>query len=152
MAAWARELGDQKVRMVMVPGREALVGGGWFWQPDEVAARRLVQAFLVEGVAAPLAAPRDLRVALRDGVGDRRALNRLQSTLQRAGYVQAHYAGREPLLGQSRTRVIAQNGDEGSADGLARVIKAPDVRVAATGVLGYDVTVVMGRDWVQRLN
>ena len=152
MAAWARDLGDQKVRMVMVPGRQALVGGGWFWQPDEKAARRLVQAFLVDGVAAPLAAPRDLRVALRDGVGDRQALNCLQFALQRAGYVQARYAGREPLLGQSRTRVIAQNGDEGSADGLARVIKAPDVRVAATGVLGYDVTVVMGQDWVQRLN
>jgi LCP family protein required for cell wall assembly len=152
LAAWGRELDQRKVRMVMVPGREALIGGGWFWQPDEIATRRLVKAFLVDGVSAPLAAPQDLRVALRDGVGDRRAVNRLKEALQQAGYARVQYLGRETMLGQRHTRVIAQNGDEGSADTLARAIAARDVRIAAVGVLGYDVTVIMGKDWLHQMD
>ncbi|MEB3329245.1 MAG: LCP family protein [Candidatus Sericytochromatia bacterium] len=150
LAGWARDLDGRAVRMVMVPGREAVVNGGWYWQADTAATQRLVQAFLVNGVESPLASPSRLRVALRDGVGDRAAVEQAQDALHRAGYTHVSYLGEEPLLGQVATRVIAQNGDEGSAHGVARVLAARDVRVAATGVRGFDLTVVVGRDWTTR--
>ncbi|MEB3196431.1 MAG: LCP family protein [Candidatus Sericytochromatia bacterium] len=152
VANWVRDLNQRHVRMVMVPGREAIVAGGWYWLPDLPATRRLAQAFLVNGVSTPLASPRDLRVALRDGVGDRQAITRLERALSQAGYGHIQYAGREPQLGHVTTQVIAQNGDEGSADHLARVIAARDIRVEATGIMGFDMTVVMGRDWAARLH
>jgi LCP family protein required for cell wall assembly len=152
LAGWARDLDGRAVRMVMVPGREAVVNGGWFWQPDTAATQRLVQAFLVDGVETPLASPSRLRVAVRDGIGDRAAVEQVQDALQKAGYTHVSYLGEEPLLGQVATRVIAQNGDAGSAQGVARVLEARDVRVAATGVRGYDLTVVVGRDWTARVH
>ncbi|MEB3222693.1 MAG: LCP family protein [Candidatus Sericytochromatia bacterium] len=152
LAGWARDLDGRAVRMVMVPGREAVVKGGWYWEPDVAATARLVQAFLVDGVEAPLASPARVRVALRDGIGDRAAVARVRTALQEAGYTDVSYLGEEPLLGQVATRVIAQNGDAGSAEGVARVLATRDVRVAATGVRGFDLTVVVGRDWRQRVH
>ena len=150
LATWGRGLDANRVQMAMVPGREGFIAGGWYLLPDPAGIRRLVDGFLLAGPVAEARAPGQVRVALRDGVGDRQALARLKKALAGAGYVWVEEAGRDAQLGQETTRIIAQNADEAGALDLAYALGVGEVVVASTGVLSSDVTIVMGKDWLAR--
>ncbi len=149
LASWGRGLDGARVRMTMVPGREGLIAGGWYWVPDLDGAHRLVDGFLMGRTVATARAPGRVRIALRDGVGDRQALRRLKRALAGAGYVWVEEAGRDARLGHEITQIIAQNADETGAQALLAAIGVGEVVVAATGELSSDVTIVMGKDWLE---
>lgn len=149
LATWGRGLDGSKVRMTMVPGREGLIAGGWYWVPELGAAHRLVEGFLMGRTVAEARAPGRVRIALRDGVGDRQALARLKKALAGAGYAWVEEAGRDARLGHEITQIIAQNADEAGAEELAAALGVGEVVVAVTGELSSDVTIVMGRDWLE---
>jgi hypothetical protein len=50
------------------------------------------------------------------------------------------------------TRIIAQTGNDGSAIALRADLGLGEVLVESTGILGSDITIVVGRDWQQELN
>lgn len=150
LAGWGRNLDGSKVRMAMVPGREGMIAGGWYWIPDPEGARRLVDGFLLGQTPLEAKAPGRVRIALRDGVGDRLALRKLKKALAGAGYVWVEDAGRDARLGHETTQIIAQNADEAGAQELADALGVGEVVVAATGELSSDVTIVMGKDWLER--
>lgn len=152
LAGWSRSIGPERVQMAMVPGREDVIAGGWYWVPDETRTRELVERFLIGATIAQPVSPFRLRITLRDGVGDRRACGRLAIALERAGFPRVEREGLDPEQGRAETQIIAQNADEEAGRAVQQALGVGRVVVAATGSLGADVTVVMGRDWVAETN
>lgn len=149
IVAWAKDLKRDQVAQAMVPGREAIIHGGWYWDPDLDGTHQVVQGFLLGEQPAEARAPSRYRVSLLDGVGDRRALDRLRRALVHAGYVSVEVEGKADQMDRDHTEIIAQNADETGAKAMATALGVGQVTVASTGVLGTDITVVMGRDWLQ---
>lgn len=150
IVGWGRQLKQEQVQLAMVPGSDAMIGGGWYWVADEAGTRRVVSSFLT-GEEVPVAKnPQAYRVAIVDGVGDRVAARRLRQTLLGAGYTSIAIEGVAPEQGQSETQIIAQNADVAGAQAVATALGLGKVVVAATGNLRADFTIVMGKDWVSR--
>lgn len=150
IVGWGRQLKQEQVQLAMVPGSDAMIGGGWYWVADESGTRRVVSSFLT-GEEVPVAKnPQAYRVAIVDGVGDRPAARRLRQTLLGAGYTSIAIDGVAPEQGQPETQIIAQNADVAGAQAVASALGLGKVVVAATGSLRADFTIVMGKDWVSR--
>jgi LCP family protein required for cell wall assembly len=150
VVGWAKDLERNQVSQAMVPGREAVIGGGWYWDPDVEGTRRVVEGFLIGASPEAARSPSSYRISLLDGVGDRKALERLRLKLQGAGYGTIEVEGRAAQLERDHTEIVAQNADEAGAEALATALGIGQVVVASTGVLGTDFTVIMGRDWLER--
>ncbi|MGF1542711.1 MAG: LCP family protein [Pleurocapsa sp.] len=91
-----------------------------------------------------------ISIAVQDSTGDPEALQAALDTLREAGYrrVFASKNWQKPL---TKTRIVAQSGDE-EAGGLARLtLGVGEVLVESTGVVGSDLTIQLGRDWQQKL-
>ena len=71
--------------------------------------------------------------------------------LNAAGYrnVYEDYPWSEPI---AVTQIVAQNGDTQMAEDVRRILGFGEVRVESTGVLESDVTIRLGRDWLQQQN
>jgi LCP family protein required for cell wall assembly len=150
LVGWGRSVNREAVQLAMVPGTDALIGGGWFWVPDEVGTRRVVSTFLTGEEAAEAKAPAAYRLAVMDGVGDAAALSRLRRALASSGYTAIELDGKAPEQGQAETQIIAQNADVEGARAVAQALGLGKVVVAATGDIRADYTIVMGRDWAER--
>ncbi len=93
-----------------------------------------------------------LRIAVQDSTGDEKTnLQPLIRTLEKAGYRNVYIAKHsgEPL---QVTHVVAQQGDNSSAETVRDAIGFGEVRVESTGNIGSDVSIQIGKDWAQQLN
>jgi hypothetical protein len=90
-----------------------------------------------------------VRVAIQDSTGDTQAVQAMVRTLQKAGYnnVRIDDAWREAL---PVTRIVAQQGDDRSASVIRDSLGFGEVRVESTGSLNSDVTIQLGKDWLQK--
>jgi LCP family protein required for cell wall assembly len=149
IVGWGKDLKRDQVSQAMVPGREAVIKGGWYWDPDVEGTKAVVARFLMEEQAEVAQPPAKYHVSLLDGVGDRRALERMRLALNRAGYGSVEVDGNADQMERDHTEIIAQNADSAGAQELAKALGVGQVTVASTGVLGTDFTVIMGRDWVK---
>jgi LCP family protein required for cell wall assembly len=150
IVSWAAELKRDQVAQAMVPGREAVIHGGWYWEPDPQTVKHVVQSFLLGEETLAAREPSQYKVSVLDGVGDRAALDTLRRALLKAGYAGVDMDGRADQMGRDHTEVIAQNADEAGARALANILGVGQVTVASTGVMGTDLTVIMGKDWITR--
>ena len=71
--------------------------------------------------------------------------------LEKAGYHNVYIAKRwgEPL---EVTHVVAQQGDDNSAESIRNSLGFGEVRVESTGNLGSDISIQVGKDWLQQRN
>ncbi len=92
-----------------------------------------------------------IRIAVQDSTESQRALQSALDMLRKAGYsrVIASENWQDPL---STTRVIAQSGDDESAQEVRSILGVGKVVVESTGELNSDVTIQLGQDWKKRLN
>ncbi|MEB3285408.1 MAG: LCP family protein [Candidatus Sericytochromatia bacterium] len=146
-----KDLSRERVQMSMVPGVPTNIDGVSYWVADERTTRRMVEQFLVAEVAAEPLSANNYSVAIRDGVGDRSAVRALKAEVSTLGYGRVDIDGLAPQLGLAETQVIAQNADLAGARRLAESLGFGKVVVAATGNIHSDFTIVIGRDWLQRL-
>ena len=86
---------------------------------------------------------------LRRRLRDRRRRSAPRRRAAAAGYRNIHIddSWREPLR---VTRIVAQQGDDGSASAIRRQLGFGEVRVESTGSLTSDVTIQLGEDWLQK--
>ena len=121
-----------------------------YWLPSESKIKTLVAQYFGRGdFASEIIQPSRVRVAIQDSTGDRQAVKALVKKLSAAGYGNIYLA--EPLpepLGVTRT--IAQQGDEASAKAIQTQLGIGEVRVEASGNVGSDVTIQVGRDWLRQ--
>jgi LCP family protein required for cell wall assembly len=142
-----------QVQMLMVPGEFS--GNGQqqetsYWLPDSRRIHQMVTQHFDQGYSDRSTVDADyLRVVIQDSTGKPEAVQAMVSKLRNAGYqnISLDDAWREPLR---VTRIVAQQGDESSASAIRNFLGFGEVRVESTGSLSSDVTVQLGRDWLQK--
>lgn len=143
------------VQMLMLPGTFSEQGqyNASYWLPDsDRIATMMAQHFNVPAVGSPEATnPANLRVAIEDSTGSDRAVQALVNSLQESGYHNVYIAKpwSEPL---DVTHIVAQQGDDNSAQVIRGALGLGEVRVESTGNLRSDVTIQLGKDWLQKQN
>ncbi|AFY34315.1 LCP family protein [Calothrix sp. PCC 7507] len=142
------------MQMLMLPGRFSEKGeyDASYWLPNKNSiAKLMAQHFGLESPDQPqVAEPGALRVAIQDSTGgDRTNLRPLIRSLEKAGYRNVYIAKAwgEPL---DVTHIVAQQGDDNSAETIRQTLGFGEVRVESTGNLGSDVSIQVGKDWLQQ--
>ncbi|MBW4600258.1 MAG: LCP family protein [Calothrix sp. FI2-JRJ7] len=144
------------ILQLMVPGRFSAKNefDASYWIPNsDRIAKTMAQHFDLQSVAATKdTEPRKLRIAIQDSTGDEKTnLQPLIRILEKAGYRNVFIAKSwgEPL---QVTHILAQQGDGNEAESVRNTLGFGEVRVESTGTLGSDVSIQVGKDWLQQLN
>jgi LCP family protein required for cell wall assembly len=158
LAAFAAQTDLGSAKMLMVPGRFSEAGefALSYWIVDEFSLPRLMS----EHFALPLpyaesygaieaSTPPYIRVAIQDSISQPQATELATDLLYESGYdsvFRAQYDWHQPL---AKTQIIAQLGDTTMAEQVRRDLGIGEVVVESTGSLESDVTVRLGRDWLE---
>ncbi len=142
------------MQMLMVPGRfsEKNEFDASYWLPnrDRIAAM-MAENFDVDAPHQQQSTdPGSLRIAIQDSTGgDRSKMRPLIRSLEQAGYRNVYVSKPwgEPL---EVTHIVAQQGDGNSAESIRNSLGFGEVRVESTGNLASDVTIQLGKDWLQQ--
>ncbi|MEM1310992.1 MAG: LCP family protein [Cyanobacteria bacterium P01_H01_bin.153] len=151
LSGYAAKSNDYNVQMLMLPGdfsssRDFELS---YWMPNLNEIDSMVAEYFGYGTrqVAASADPQLLRIAIQDSTGDAIAVESLVQTLYDSGYynvfIERDWNEELPI-----TRVVAQNGDLASAETLQRFLGLGEVRVESTGILDSDITIRLGRDWL----
>ena len=140
------------VQMLIVPGDYN--GDGRhdisYWLPNKNRIQQMMAKYFDQGFGETRDVdPVSLRVSIQDSTGRPDNVQPLVRQLQEAGYrnIQIDNSWREPL---SVTRIVAQQGDNSSADVIRDHLGLGEVRVEGTGSLNSDITIQLGKDWLQK--
>jgi polyisoprenyl-teichoic acid--peptidoglycan teichoic acid transferase len=154
LAGFATQTDRSSVQMLMVPGKfsDNKDYKASYWLPDYNEIETLVaehfdfgqNSWKIENADATF-----LKVAIQDSTGDRSAVADFVKTLTQAGYrnVQVYKGWAEPI---DVTTIVAQDGDIKSAEAIRQSLGFGDVLVESTGSLQSDVTIRLGKDWLER--
>ncbi len=121
-----------------------------YWLPNRRRIQGVMAQYFDLGYSdRQIASPASMRVAIQDSTGNPNAVKALVKTLTAAGYPNIFIEERwhEPLR---VTRIVAQQGDDRSAQAIQQSLGFGDLRVDSTGSISSDVTIQLGRDWLQR--
>ncbi|MGI2904659.1 LCP family protein [Tolypothrix sp. VBCCA 56010] len=142
------------MQMLMVPGRfsdkNEYEASYWLPNRDRIAAMMAENFDMDAPHQQQSTDPGSLRIAIQDSTGgDRSNLRPLIRSLEKAGYRNVYVSKpwAEPL---EVTHIVAQQGDGNSAESIRNSLGFGEVRVESTGNLGSDVTIQLGKDWLQQ--
>lgn len=153
LAGFGVRTNHSNMQMLMVPGRfsEKREFNTSYWLPDNQRINTMMtQHFNLDSANQPQAtSPTAVQIAIQDSTGSNRTnLRPLIRTLEKAGYHNIYIAKSwgEPL---EVTHVIAQQGDPSSAESIRNALGFGEVRVESTGNLNSDISIQVGKDWLQ---
>ena len=144
------------MQMLMLPGRFSTPNeynaSYWIPSPRRISTM-MAQHFGIESEneLQPVE-PGSLRIAIQNHTGsDDISFRRLMRKLRKAGYARIYVAKSwsQPL---KVTRVVAQQGDENSAESVRSLLGFGEVRVESTGSLNSDISIQVGEDWLEKLS
>lgn len=146
-------------QMLLVPGEFSNEGqfDASYWLPKRREISQLVSQYLDSSDESEESEAKDRRnsnfnnvkIAIKDTTGDSESVNALVRKLRKAGYRNVHVT--EPWTENFReTRIIAQKGDSEAAASVYQALEIGEVRVESTGYLSSDITIFIGKDWVQQ--
>jgi polyisoprenyl-teichoic acid--peptidoglycan teichoic acid transferase len=154
LAGFATQTDRSSVQMLMVPGKfsDNKDYKASYWLPDYSAIETLMAEHFNFGQTSWKIENADatfLKVAIQDSTGDRSAVADFVKTMTQAGYrnVQVYKGWAEPI---DVTTIVAQDGDIKSAQAIRQSLGFGDVLVESTGSLQSDVTIRLGKDWLER--
>ncbi|AFZ57166.1 LCP family protein [Anabaena cylindrica FACHB-243] len=142
------------MQMLMLPGRfsERSEYEASYWLPNKTAITKvMVQNFGLESTSleSQITDPARLRIAIQDSTGgDYSQISPLIKGLEKAGYPNVFISKPwgEPL---EITHIVAQQGDSDSAESIRNTLGFGEVRVESTGNIGSDISIQVGKDWLQ---
>lgn len=153
LASFGVQTNRSNVEMLMLPGHfsEARQYKTSYWLPDkERIVSMMAQHFDVStpGISTT-SDPAGVRVAIANSTGSDEAALQLVKNLKAAGYRNVYISSSwpEPL---DTTHIVAQQGDTNSAQSIRSLLNLGEVRVESTGNLNSDVTIQLGKDWLQK--
>ena len=154
LTGFGSKINRSNMQMLMLPGRfsENHEFDASYWVPDgRNIAKLMTQHFGLEAKTAETSSsdPSRLRVAIQDSTGgDRSQLRPLIKSLEKAGYTNIFFSKPwgQPL---DTTHIVAQQGDGDSAESVRSLLGFGEVRVESTGNIGSDITIQVGKDWLQ---
>lgn len=145
------------MQMLMLPGRfsEKSEYDASYWLPSRNGiAKLMAQQFGLESTTGTTETqstdPGSVQVAIQDSTGsDRATLRPLIRALERSGYRNIYVSKpwSEPL---EMTHIVAQQGDTNSAESIRDILGIGEVRVESTGSLNSDISIQVGKDWLQQ--
>jgi polyisoprenyl-teichoic acid--peptidoglycan teichoic acid transferase len=154
IGGFALHNGKSKMQMLMMPGDYNGNGkhGTSYWLPDEKGIQNMMARYFDRGTLE-LEQPKvaNLRVNIQDTSHFPDATARLIKRLNKAGYQNVHVEANLKIKEDLTTsQFIAQKGNPEVADGLAKLLGFGEVKVENSGSLYSDVTIKLGRDWLQK--
>jgi len=157
LAGFGAKLQRADVQMLMLPGEFNGDGrtGVSYWLPDRDRIEKLVTQHFAPTINVQqldsldryeYKEPQTLQIAIQDSVGDPQAVQEMVEHLHEAGYTRVSVSNDwpQPL---TKTRIVAQTGDDESAASVRASLGVGEVLVESTGVLTSDLTIVIGEDW-----
>jgi LCP family protein required for cell wall assembly len=146
---FARGLRKDDINMSIVPGSFAV--GQWgssVWAPDQDALKDIVNKYFSRKLLAKLE-PRHIpssAVTIINNTDDFEPVRQMMKVLYKKDYVIMN-APLPKRSGITKTQIIAQKGDRSGAEKLGKLLGISDVRVASTGDLTTDFTIIVCNDW-----
>ncbi len=150
---FAASTNRSNLKMLMMPGRfsEPHEYNTSYWLPNQkgIAALMAQHFDLTDHSPQKTTDLASLKITIQDSIGQSKAVRALVRRLAASGYpnVQLAQPWPEPL---SVTYIVAQQGDSDSAEAIKSALGFGEVRVESTGILGSDVTIHLGKDWLSR--
>ena len=140
------------VQMLMLPGdfSSASEYEVSYWLPNYNRIDAMMAQYFGSGSTnGYLTDPGRLRIAVQDSNGRPRVADRLIDTLYDFGYANSYPEIDWPEQLET-TRIVAQQGDVVSAEAIRDALGFGEVRVESTGDLRSDITIIVGKDWLER--
>jgi polyisoprenyl-teichoic acid--peptidoglycan teichoic acid transferase len=153
VAGFSMQNGKSKMQMLMMPGDYNGDGkhGTSYWLPDEKGIQNMMARYFDHGTIS-LEQPKaeNIRVNIQDTSHFPDATTRLIKRLEKAGYQNVHLDPAPKIKEDLATsQFIAQKGNPEVAEGLSKILGFGEVKVDSSGSLYSDVTIKLGRDWLQ---
>ncbi len=154
LGGFSMQNGKSKMQMLMMPGDYNGDGkhGTSYWLPNEKGIQNMMARYFDHGTISPEQTKAEtLRINIQDTSHFPDATARLVKRLNKAGY---HNVNIDPNLKIKEdlptTQFIAQKGNPEVAEGLSSLLGFGEVKVDSSGNLYSDVTIKLGRDWIQK--
>ncbi|MFN9648488.1 MAG: LCP family protein [Pseudanabaena sp.] len=158
LASYTSKVDRKSIQMHMAPGRFSNPGefdNLSYWILDNrLLAKLMSQNFGLMKSADPSTDnnSQSLRVAIQDSMSQPEGTKKATTVLSRSGYAQVFAASDRWTKPIAKTQIIAQNGDRASAEKLRDALGIGEVLVESTGDIESDITVRVGKDWLQANN
>jgi polyisoprenyl-teichoic acid--peptidoglycan teichoic acid transferase len=154
LGGFSMQNGKSKMQMLMMPGDYNGDGkhGTSYWLPNEKGIQNMMARYFDRGTIE-LEQPKveNLRINIEDTSHFPDATARLIKRLNKAGYQNVHLDAAPKIKEDLTTsQFIAQKGNPEVAEGLAQLLGFGEVKVENSGNLYSDVTIKLGRDWIQK--
>jgi polyisoprenyl-teichoic acid--peptidoglycan teichoic acid transferase len=154
LGGFSMQNGKSKMQMLMMPGDYNGDGkhGTSYWLPDQKGIQNMMARYFDHGTI-DLDQPKvaSLRVNIQDTSHFPDATLRLIKRLNKAGYQNVHLDTPPKIKEDLATsQFIAQKGNPEVAEGLSQLLGFGEVKVDSSGNLYSDVTIKLGRDWLER--
>jgi polyisoprenyl-teichoic acid--peptidoglycan teichoic acid transferase len=154
LGGFSMQNGKSKMQMLMMPGDYNGDGkhGTSYWLPNERGIQNMMARYFDHGTLS-LEQPKaeSLRVNIQDTSHFPDATARLIKRLNKAGYQNVHLDTNLKIKEDLTTsQFIAQKGNPEVAEGISQLLGFGEVKVDSSGNLYSDVTIKLGRDWIQK--
>lgn len=154
LVSFASKVNTDNVEMLMVPGEfsDPKEYKASYWLPDYSRLDAMVTKHFNFGQnrwSFDDIDPRDLRIAIQDSIDEDDAIDDLMASLNGEGYWNLRLT--KPWnLPLDVTHIIAQDGDTKGAEAIQEALGFGEVVVESTGHLQSDITIRVGRDWLDK--
>ncbi len=154
LGGFSMQNGKSKMQMLMMPGDYNGDGkhGTSYWLPDESGIQNMMARYFDRGtVTLEESKAENLRINIQDTSHFPDATARLIKRLNKAGYQKVHLDPAPKIKEDLTTsQFIAQKGNPVVAEGLSQLLGFGEVKIENSGNLYSDVTIKLGRDWLQK--
>jgi len=156
LGGFATKTQRSDVNLLLLPGNFSNDGkyAISYWLPNRDSIKKIMKDYFdISYVSSETQTlkPRDVKVAISDTTNNPQALQELVTDLQKAGYTHV-YISDKLSYNLEKTKIIAQNGDDGIAAAVFATLGVGEVVVESTGFLYSDITIQIGNDWLEKYN
>ena len=146
--------GKDRIQMLMMPGEYNGDGkhGVSYWLPNSVGIGNMMAKYFNLGrVQETVTSIKNLQIRVQDTGYFPDATQRLISKLKKAGYQNVQLDKDPKVLKENldTTQIIFQKGELVASQAVADSIGVGQVEINTTGNLYSDVTIKVGKDWVE---
>lgn len=154
LGGFSMQNGKSKMQSLMMPGDYNGDGkhGTSYWLPNERGIQNIMARYFDHGtLSLEQTKAENVRINIQDTSHFPDATTRLVKRLNKAGYQNVNVDSNLKIKEDLTTSLfIAQKGNPEVAEGLAHILGFGEVKVDSSGNLYSDVTIKLGRDWVQK--
>lgn len=159
LVGYTSKIDRKNIQMHMAPGRFSNSGefdSLSYWILDNRRLAKIMsQSFGImkkADTSLEESTPQNLRIAIQDSMSQPEGSKKATTVLSKAGYAQVFPASDRWTKPLAKTQIVAQSGDRESAEKLREALGIGEVVIESTGDIESDITVRVGKDWLQTNN